>query len=131
MIDMDMIDSKSLFYTAHHLLKQTQQLGNPENWLVKNEPIQDIIIEGQKFTLMVIVRPLERDLNEELKSSQTVDHENLINVAQELFSADPKPTGYDFFKKDVQQFSDMNGNKFILGLTFSLSDNSKLNATHP
>ena len=127
MIDMDMIDSKSLFYTAHHLLKQTQQLGNPENWLVKNEPIQDIIIEGQKFTLMVIVRPLERDLNEELKSSQTVDHENLINVAQELISADPKPTGYDFFKKDVQQFSDLNGNKFILGLTLSLSDNSNLN----
>jgi len=130
MIDMDMIDSKSLFYTAHHLLKETQQLGNPENWVVKNEPIQDIIIEGQKFTLMVIVRPLEGDLNEEIKSSQTVDQENLINVAQELISADPKPVGYDFFKKDVQQFSDMNGNKFILGLTFSLSDNSHLNTTH-
>ena len=129
-LDMYMIDSKSLFYTAHHLLKQTQQLGNPENWVVKNEQIQDIIIERQKFTLMVIVRPLERGLNEELKFSQTVDQENLINVAQELISSDPKPAGYDFFKKDVQQFSDMNGNKFILGLTFSLSDNSNLNTTH-
>ena len=127
---MEMIDSKSLFYTTHHVLKEIQHLGNPENWIVKNEPIQDIIIEGQKFTLMVIVRPLEGDLNEEIKSSQTVDQENLINVAHELISAEPKPAGFDFFKKDVQQFSDMNGNKFILGLTLSLSDNSHLNPPH-
>jgi hypothetical protein len=78
------------------------------------------MIEGQKFMLMVIVKPLA--LNEEIKSSQTVDQENLINVAQELISTNPKPSGYDFFKKDVQQFSDLNGNKFILGLTFSLSE---------
>jgi len=126
---MDMIDSKSLFYTTHHLLKEIQHLGNPENWLVKHEPIQDIMIESQKFTLMVVVRPLERDLNEELKSSQTVDQENLINAAHELISADPRPTGFDFFKKDVQEFSDLSGNKFILGLTFSVSDDSKLNTT--
>lgn len=125
---MDMIDSKSLIYTAHHLLKQTQQLGNPKNWLLKSEHIQDFIIEGQKFMLMVIVKPL--DLNEEIKSSQTVDQENLINVAQELIGTDPKPSGYEFFKKDVQQFSDLNGNKFILGLTFSLSENLNLNATN-
>jgi hypothetical protein len=125
---MDMIDSKSLFYTAHHLLKQTQQMGNPENWLVKSEPIQDFIIEDHKFMLMVIVKPL--DLNEKIKSSQIVDQENLINAAQELISTDPKPSGYDFFKKDVQQFSDLNGNKFILGLTFSLSENLNLNTTN-
>ena len=55
MSDMDMIDSKSLFYTAHHLLKQNK-IGNSENWLVKNESIQDIIIENQRFSLMVFVR---------------------------------------------------------------------------
>ena len=122
---MDKIDSKGLFYIAHHLLKQTEQLGNPENWLLKSEHIQDFIIEDQKFKLMVVVKPL--DSSEEIKSSQTVDQENLIKVAQELIGTDPKPSGYDFFKKDVQQFSDFKGNKFILGLTFTLSQNLNLN----
>ena len=124
MSDMDMIDSKSLFYTAHHLLKQTQQLGNSENWLVKNESIQDIIIENQRFSLMVFVRCLDGDLNEGLSYSQNVDQENLINAAHELISADPRPTGFDFFKKDVQEFSDLSGNKFVLGLTFSVCVNA-------
>jgi hypothetical protein len=118
-----MIDSKSLFYTAHHLLKQVQQLGNPENWIVRKETVQCIHMNEEKFSLMVVIRPESGNEGTELKNLQGLDQESLVNAAHELIRAEPKPTGYDFFKKDVQLFTDQQGNKFVLGVALGVFEN--------
>ncbi|HMG92096.1 MAG TPA: hypothetical protein VK589_18700 [Chryseolinea sp.] len=117
-----MIDSKSLFYTVHYILKQIHFIDNLESWPGTKETIQHITIDDQKFTLMVILKQLEGDCIEGVVISETMDQGCLIDAAQELVSAEPRPTGYEFFKKDVQQFSDLNEKKFILTLTLSAAD---------
>lgn len=119
---MEMINSKSLFYTAHHLLKHVDLLKSAENSTVIRETIQHITIDSKKFTLMFLAKPCDSNSTPELPTTQMVDQEFLIDAAQELVSAVPKPTGHEFFKKDIQQFSGMDGNKFILSLTFSASE---------
>ncbi len=123
---MQMIDSKSLLYTAHHLLKQVQQLGNPENWIVRKETVQCIHINEEKFSLMVVIKPGDGNEGNDLKNLQHLDQESLVNSAHELIHAEPKPLGYDFFKKDVQLFTDQQGDTFILGVAFGLLENQSV-----
>ena len=89
---MEMIDSKSLFYTVHYLVKQINLIDNLESWSGIKETIQQITIDDQKFTLMVILKHLEGDVVEGVPRSQIMDQEYLVSAAHELLSAWPRPT---------------------------------------
>jgi hypothetical protein len=123
---MEMIDSNSLFYTAHRLLKDVEAEGNSEGWSFRKIDVQDLQeSDYRKYTLMVCVKPNPLNSSEHLEESQGINKEYLLASAQELINAEPKPAGFEFFKKDVQEFSDLNGKKYILGLAFRGYDNEE------
>jgi hypothetical protein len=119
---MQMIDSKSLFYTVHYVLKQIELIDNIENWNGTKETIQQITLDSQTFTLMAVLKRLDNDAFDGVSTSLSIDQQSLINAAHELVCEEPRPTGHEFFKKDVQQFSDLKERKFVLSLTLSADE---------
>jgi hypothetical protein len=119
---MQMIDSKSLFYTVHYVLKQIELIDNIENWNGTKETIQQITLDSQTFTLMAVLKRLDNDAIDGVSTSLSIDQQSLINAAHELVCEEPRPTGHEFFKKDVQQFSDLKERKFVLSLTLSADE---------
>jgi hypothetical protein len=117
-----MIDSKSLFYTVHYVLKQIELIDNIENWNGTKETIQQITLDSQTFTLMAVLKRLDNDAFDGVSTSLSIDQQSLINAAHELVCEEPRPTGHEFFKKDVQQFSDLKERKFVLSLTLSADE---------
>jgi hypothetical protein len=119
---MQMINSKSLFYTVHYVLKQIELIDNIENWNGTKETIQQITLDSQTFTLMAVLKRLDNDAFDGVSTSLSIDQQSLINAAHELVCEEPRPTGHEFFKKDVQQFSDLKERKFVLSLTLSADE---------
>jgi hypothetical protein len=119
---MQMIDSKSLFYTVHYVLKQIELIDNIETWNGTKETIQQITLDSQTFTLMAVLKRLDNDAFDGVSTSLSIDQQSLINAAHELVCEEPRPTGHEFFKKDVQQFSDLKERKFVLSLTLSADE---------
>jgi hypothetical protein len=121
---MEMIDSNSLFYTAHRLLRDVAEQEQSHEWTFRKIDVQDLReSDYRKYTLMVCVKPNPGNSPEFLQESQEINKEQLLAAAHELINAEPKPTGFEFFKKDVQEFSDSSGKKYVLGLAFKGFDN--------
>jgi hypothetical protein len=115
-----MIDEENLIQSANELLAEIQKDGLPENALLTNQRIQDLIKAENIYTLILTVKWFD--------SSATVPTENsllrdrLIKAANDLNKLTPGVEDYDFIERDVQHFTDMIGKKYTLSVVIRLYD---------
>jgi hypothetical protein len=115
-----MIDEENLVQSANELLSEVQRNGLPENALLKNQPIQDLIKEINIYRLILTVKWFDNSAT--VPTENNLLQDRLIKAAKDLSKLTPGIEDYDFIERDVQHFTDMQGKKYTLSVVIRVYD---------
>ena len=124
-----MIDEEDLVQRGNELLAEIQKDGLPENALLRNQPIQDLIKDDNIYTLILTVKWF--DSSAAVPTENSLLQDSLIKAAKDLNKLTPGIEDYDFIERDVQHFTDMRGKKYTLSVVIRLYDNRTTQSTSP
>ena len=115
-----MIDEGNLVQSANELLSEIQKNGLPENALLKNQPIQDLIKDTNIYRLILTVKWFDNSAT--VPTENNLLQDSLIKAAKDLNKLTPGIEDYDFIERDVQHFTDAQGRKYTLSVVIRIYD---------
>ena len=115
-----MIDEENLVQSANELLSEIQKNGLPENALLKNQPIQDLIKDTNIYRLILTVKWFDNSAT--VPTENNLLQDSLIKAAKDLNKLTPGIEDYDFIERDVQHFTDAQGRKYTLSVVIRIYD---------
>jgi|SRR5688572_6486373 len=115
-----MIDEENLVQSANELLSEIQKNGLPDNALLKNQPIQDLIKGANIYRLILTVKWFDNSATVPTENSLLQD--KLIEASKDLNKLTPSIEDYDFIERDVQHFTDTQGRKYTFSVVIRIYD---------